>query len=123
MRSALKISFVFILALTLASCISRLERPRLTGFIYDAKSKDPLAGVTVGETVTDNKGYYDLPELRYWSYFPFIFLEPAPVVVKEPIEKSGYRSTEIDIVNPSGGGVKRGKASHYPQLPIYLEPK
>ncbi|PWS29666.1 hypothetical protein [Pedobacter paludis] len=97
------------LTLNFSSCVSRLERPALSGFIVD-ENKKPIAGCKVGETVTAADGSFHLKEIRYRKFFiPEMFmLEAPPVMVSETIEKPGYQKSELKLFQTFGGGQKKG---------------
>lgn len=95
--------------ITFSSCISRLERPAISGVIVD-ENKKPIAGCRVGETTTDINGSFHLKEIRYNKFFiPEMFtLEAPPVMVSEIIDKKGYKKDTINIFQTFGGGQKKG---------------
>ncbi|MFB9080536.1 hypothetical protein ACFFLS_20595 [Flavobacterium procerum] len=107
-RQFILFTFLITISISLQSClVSRCERPQIVGYIYDAESKQPIENCTVGETLSENNGYFSLNEKRY-RQFTFFGFEAPPVIVNEAIEKEGYESQSIQVMNPFGGGARKG---------------
>ena len=109
-----------ILSLGLSSCISRLARPQITGFVVDYDKK-PIMGCQVGETLTDKNGRFILPERRYNEFLltEMMVMEAPPLFVFESIEKDGFESDIIYMSSPFGGGIQKG--AKYPMDTIFLK--
>lgn len=109
MKKISKIIFGFLLLTIFVSCISRMARPRLTGTILDFDKK-PIANCSIGETVTDKYGRFELPEIRYNKFFltEIFVMEAPPVMVQEKIKKEGYEMKITNLFNRFGGGSKKG---------------
>jgi len=90
-RLLMGLIIIFILP---ACLVSRTERPRLTGYVCDADSKQAIEGCMIGETKTDVNGFYELKEKRY-RQFTIIGMEAPPVFIHEIIEKKGYINDTI----------------------------
>jgi hypothetical protein len=106
-----KIMFVLVLAsisCSLQSClVSRCERPKITGYIYDSDSQTPIEKCRVGETFSNADGYFELDEKRYRQFTLYGF--EAPILsVNEKVEKEGFESQNIQFITPHGGGAKKG---------------
>ena len=107
------------LLIGLSAClVSRTERPRLTGYVYDHESKQPIEGCKVGEAITDSRGYYTLKEKRYRE-FTLPGFEARPVLVVERVEKEGYTPGIIEGYNPFGGGLRKG--AHWEMDTVFLK--
>lgn len=90
------------------SClVTRCKRPQIVGYVYDSITRKPIENCSVGESLTNTKGYFQLKELRY-SEFTFMGYEAPPLMVNEPISKEGYKNKSIELFNPFGGGQKKG---------------
>lgn len=100
------------LLLSLQSCISRLRRPEISGVIVDYDKK-PIANCKVGEALTDQNGKFTLPEMRYNAFFltEIFAMEAPPLMVYEPIEKTGFEKDVISIFSSRGGGQRKGAKS------------
>lgn len=100
--SLISIAFLF------QSClVSRCQRPQIIGYIFDESTKSPIRNCNVGETLTDETGYYNLKEKRY-RQFTFVGYEAPPLLVNEVISKEGYEKGFINLHNPFGGGMSKG---------------
>ena len=95
--------------------VSRCARPRLSGEIRDADTREPLAGCRVGEAFTDDQGRYALSERRYCEW-TWPGLEAPLLLVREAVAKAGYRTTWIEA--EGGGGAAEG--AHWELEPISL---
>lgn len=101
-----------------SSClVSRMRRPIITGRVLDYQG-NPIEQCQVGEVFTDKKGYFRLPEERYYE-FTFIGFEAPPVYVREEVKKEGYEPDAIVMMNRYGGGNRRGTV--WPAYDIYLK--
>ncbi len=117
-----KIIPFLIFLLFFASCISRLRRPAMDGFVVDYNNQ-AIEGCIVGETITDSTGYYYLKELRYNQFLltELFAMEAPPLHVYEPVEKDGYIGTSISAHSTFGGGA--GKGAHWNMDTIFLRKK
>lgn len=107
-RQLILFAFLILISISLQSClVSRCERPQIVGYIYDAESKQPISNCKIGETLSENNGYFALNEKRY-RQFTFFGFEAPPVLVNELIEKEGYESQSIQLMNRFGGGARKG---------------
>ncbi|MFC4390165.1 hypothetical protein [Flavobacterium quisquiliarum] len=77
------------------------------GYIYDSETKLPIANCKVGETLSQQNGYFSLDEKRYHQ-FTFFGFEAPTLMVNEPINKEGYESQQINFMQTFGGGMKKG---------------
>lgn len=95
--------------LGLSSCISRLNRPAITGYIYDYDNR-PIQGCKVGETYTDNNGKFYLKEQRTNRFLltEMLSMEAPPVFFVLDIEKEGFHSYSKDFFQRHGGGRRKG---------------
>jgi hypothetical protein len=99
----------FLFPVFLVSCISRLERPEITGVVLDYKNK-PIADCIVGETKTNNEGEFVLPEMRGNKFFlsEIIAMEAPPLFIHEAITKDGFESDAFVYFSRFGGGQSKG---------------
>ena len=103
----------------LQSCwVSRCARPRMYGYVMTAGNKTPLANCIVGESRTDAKGYFELPEKRYHELVA-IGGEAPPLYVRETVSKTGYESQTISFFNQYGGS--HGKGAVYNADTLFLK--
>lgn len=100
-------SLVFSGFLCQSCLVSRCERPQIIGYIYDKNTKRPVVNCKVGETLTDETGYFNLKEKRY-PQFTFFGYEAPPVIVNEGVFKEGYEKETIALYNSFGGGLRKG---------------
>lgn len=108
MKFFYKFIFLTLVSFSLQSClVNRCKRPQITGYIYDAETKQPIENCKVGETVSQSNGYFSLVEKRHHQ-FTFFGFEAATLAVNEAIEKEGYESQNIQFMQPFGGGMKKG---------------
>ena len=108
MKFFYKFIFLFLISFSLQSClVNRCKRPQITGYIYDAETKQPIQNCTVGETLSQTNGYFSLAEKRY-RQFTFFGFEAPTLAVNEAIKKEGYESQNIQFIQPFGGGMKKG---------------
>ncbi|WP_156142752.1 hypothetical protein [Sphingobacterium sp. SYP-B4668] len=91
------------------SCISRLSRPAITGYIYDYDNK-PVANCRVGETQTDENGKFYLKEIRTNRFLltEIFAMEAPPIFFTLDIEKEGYKSYSTNFFHKYGGGRAKG---------------
>ncbi|WP_159090618.1 hypothetical protein [Aquimarina aquimarini] len=116
-----RVFFLIGIMLLMQSClVSRLSRPKLTGYIYAKDSKQPIEKCKVGESYTDAWGYYELSEKRYRE-ITFIGNEAPPVFVQELIFKKGYVTDTIKAFNRYGGAAR--KNTHWKIDTIFLKSK
>lgn len=107
-----------ILALSGCGIVTRVSRPKLTGYIYDADTRRPLAVCEVGsETATDSNGYYELPQMVFRE-IAFIGGEGAPLLIHVDIKKRGYEWVVIKSYNPWGAP---SPPAHWKVKPIFLK--
>ncbi len=113
---------ILCIGISISSCVSRLGRPELTGFIVDF-NKTPIKNCKVGETITDKNGYFVLSEQRYKQFWitEFFKLEAPPVFISELVEKDGYETKVIYDFNLFGGSLPKGTKYHLDT--IYLKSK
>ncbi|WP_264551029.1 hypothetical protein [Flavobacterium sp. N2038] len=122
------ILFILLISFSLQSClVSRCKRPQIVGYVYDAESGQPIENCKVGEVLSQNNGYFSLTEKRYHQ-FTFFGYEAPPLSVFEVIEKEGYESQHIQLMNPFGGGAKKGALHnadtlYLKKIPIKIEIK
>ncbi len=100
---------IVLLCIVLTSCVSRLRRPGLYGTIADFEG-NPVTNCTVGETKTDENGYFRLPEIRYRQFLltEMFQMEAPPLFIFEVIDKKGYVPKEIVAFSSFGGGARKG---------------
>ncbi len=86
--------------------VKRLARPEISGNILDFQGQ-PIQGCKVGETLTDENGYYRLPAKTYQTFFipELLYLEAPPLFVHEHIRKDGYNEEDIHVFHRYGGGL------------------
>ncbi|ERJ58138.1 hypothetical protein [Sphingobacterium paucimobilis] len=91
------------------SCISRLSRPAITGYIYDYDNS-PIVDCSVGETKTDAQGKFYLEERRTNRFLltEMLTLEAPPVFFTLDINKEGYLPYHFDFFQRHGGGRQKG---------------
>lgn len=107
------------LLIMLSAClVSRTERPRITGYVYDHETRIPLEGCKVAEAYTDSLGFFQLKERRYWE-FAFPGGEAPPVMIYELVEKENYKTDTIRAFNRYGGGARKGV--HWEMDTIFLK--
>ncbi|WDF65579.1 hypothetical protein [Flavobacterium sp. KACC 22763] len=108
MKFFFKLVLLILVSFSLQSClVSRCERPQITGYIYDAETKLPIANCKVGEVLSQSNGYFSLKEKRYHQ-FTFLGFEAPTLAVNEIVEKENYVSQNIQFMQPFGGGMKKG---------------
>lgn len=108
MKFFYKFIVLVLVSFALQSClVNRCKRPQITGYIYDAETKQPIENCTVGETLSKSNGYFSLDEKRY-RQFTFFAFEAPTLSVNEVIKKEGYESQSIQFMQPFGGGMKKG---------------
>lgn len=112
MKLLFRLLFVVFISLSFQSClVNRCKRPKITGYIYDAETKQPIENCKVGETLTQSNGSFSLKEKRY-RQFTFFGFEAPTLSVNEPIQKEGYEPQNIQFMQPFGGGMKKGALHH-----------
>ncbi|WP_294961851.1 hypothetical protein [uncultured Flavobacterium sp.] len=112
MKLFFKLILLTFVSFSLQSClVNRCKRPQITGYIYDAETKQPIGNCTVGETLSLSNGYFSLKEKRY-RQFTFFCFEAPTLSVNEPIQKEGYETESIRFMQPFGGGMKKGALHH-----------
>ncbi|WP_165748308.1 hypothetical protein [Cellulophaga sp. Z1A5H] len=84
----------------IASCVTQVLRPKLTGTIVDEEGK-PLDSCLVRDVYTDDHGNYELPEIT--SKRLFSFYGGLPIFISERIHKEGYEPKELVGGNSRGG--------------------
>lgn len=95
-------------ALVFQSCLlSRCRRPQIIGYVYDSITREPVENCKVGEVLTDQRGYFQLEELRY-SQWTFAGSEAPPLMINELVHKDGYQKKSIEAYNSYGGGNRKG---------------
>lgn len=103
-----KLFLILGISICLQAClVSRLARPKITGYVLDAQTHEPISDCKVGEVLTDSVGYYELKEKKY-RQFTGIGMEASPLFIWEVIEKEGYINDTIQYQNPFGGGARKG---------------
>ncbi|WP_103863642.1 hypothetical protein [Aquimarina sp. I32.4] len=116
-----RVLFLIGITMLMQSClVSRLSRPKLTGYIYTKNSNEPIEKCKVGESYTDARGYYELSKKRYREV-TFIGYEAPPVFVRELVLKNGYITDTIKAFNKYGGAAR--KNTHWKMDTIFLKPK
>ena len=109
--------FLFALgALWGCGATSRIIRPELSGFVYDAEPGKPLRGCQVGETSTDERGYFMLPRKSY-PKTSFSMGGNPPFLISEYVVFPGYEMVRLHSFRP--WGVSR-LSSHWELKPIFL---
>lgn len=99
---------MFLAFLLLSGClVSRTARPIIKGYVYDAETKTPLRGCMVGNTFTDNRGYYEMKEKRYLQ-FTTPGTEAPPVMLRERVIMEGYQPDSLFSLHLYGGGMPKG---------------
>ncbi|AWK05923.1 hypothetical protein HYN56_17505 [Flavobacterium crocinum] len=99
---------LILVSFSFQSClVNRCKRPQITGYVYDAETKQPIENCKVGETLSNQNGYFSLNEKRYHQFTFFAFEAPT-LSVNEPVNKEGYESQHIQFMQPFGGGMKKG---------------
>ncbi len=111
---------IFISLILQACLISRTARPRITGYVFDAKSKQPINACKVGETLTNTNGFFELEEKRYRE-FTWIGMEAPPVFILEVVRHAGYTNDTINLFSTFGGG--QGKGAHWEIDTVFLKRK
>lgn len=103
-NSFLNFIIVLVVSMTLLGCtvVKRSSQPKLVGFIYDAKTKQPLGGCQVGDILTDEKGYYEIPSKCYYE-ITFMAWEAPPLRVSLFVKKPGYEVVLLEGYNSFGG--------------------
>ncbi|QSB25219.1 hypothetical protein [Flavobacterium sp. CLA17] len=97
-------------ALVFQSClVSRCRRPQIIGYVYDSITRKPVENCKVGEVLTDQKGYFQLEELRY-SQWTFAGSEAPPLMINEFVDKDGYEKKSIEAYSSHGGGNRKGSS-------------
>ncbi|TDQ79141.1 hypothetical protein CLV99_0573 [Sphingobacterium yanglingense] len=117
-----KVRFLFCLVISISlfnSCISRLSRPAITGYIYNYDNT-PVAGCKVAEAETDAQGYFYLEEQRTNRFLltEMLSMEAPPVFFTLDIEKEGYQSYQNDFFQRHGGGRQKGALDNIDTLYI-----
>ncbi|MFC2096371.1 hypothetical protein ACFLQ3_01570 [Bacteroidota bacterium] len=116
-----RVIFMLGISVLLQACIvSRVSRPKLTGYVVNIESKNPIFGCNVGESITDSMGYYELKEKRYLD-ITWIGMEAPPLLVQELVEKEEYIIDTIQGFNRYGGGMRKG--AHWEMDTIFLKKK
>lgn len=110
---------LILISFSFQSClVNRCKRPQITGYVYDAETKQPIENCKVGETVSQSNGSFLLKEKRYHQ-FTFFGFEAPTIAVNESVKKEGYQIQNIQFIIPHGGGAKKG-ASHIADT-LYLK--
>ncbi len=117
-----KVQFLFCLLASISlfgSCISRLSRPAITGYIYNYDNS-PVVGCKVAETETDAQGHFYLKEQRTNRFFltEMLSMEAPPVFFVIDIEKEGYQSYQNDFFQRHGGARRKGALDNLDTLYI-----
>ena len=116
-----KVSFMISMAILLQGCLtSRATRPKITGYVYDVETNNPIEHCSVGGSFTDVTGYYELKEKRHWE-FTWIGKEAPPVFVQELVEKEGYITDTIKSFDQFGGAAAKG--AHWKMDTVFLKRK
>ncbi|WP_286969363.1 hypothetical protein [Flavobacterium sp. UBA4854] len=119
MKFLYNLIFLILVSFFLQSClVSRCKRPQISGYIYDAETKQPIENCNVGETSSQANGYFLLAEKRY-RQFTFFGFEAPTLAVNETIKKEGYEYQNIQFMQPFGGGMKKG--AFYNADTIYIK--
>ena len=114
-------SFILFIVCILQAClVSRTERPRLTGYVFDAETKSPIINCNIGEAKTNNLGYFELKERRYLE-FTWLGMEAPPIYINEIVYHADYLNDTIQLFSNFGGGLKRG--AHWEVDTIFLKRK
>ena len=105
----MKLLCIFTISFCLSGCISRLSRPEMTGQVVDTVGK-PIANVQVGEVETDQNGYFQLKERRYYAFFlkEMMYMEAPPVFVRKRVFKPNFQTCDLQYFNRFGGGQRKG---------------
>lgn len=100
---------IFVLSNCLSSCISRLSRPAITGYIFDYDNR-PVPDCKIGETQTDQDGKFYLKEIRSNRFLltEMLVMEAPPVFFSLDISKDGYQSYSNDFFQRHGGARRKG---------------
>lgn len=107
------------LLLVFSSCVSRLARPALSGYIYNYDNQ-PVVNCKVNETYTDNKGRFELKEIRYRRFLllEIIALEAPALQYDLSISKQDYESYYHNWIFQHGGAGKKGALNNLDTLYI-----
>ena len=98
---------LFLVSILCTSClVSRMASPIITGRVLDYHG-NPIENCQVGEVLTDEQGYFTIPEKRYHE-FTFIGFEAPPVHIYLEVKKEGYEPDAIVMGNPFGGADPKG---------------
>ena len=100
---------VFIVLVILPfSCITRLQRPKITGKVLDYEN-NPISGCKIGESMTDKNGFFTLPAITYKAFFltEIFQMEAPPLMVYETVKKNGYEDGNIEMFHKYGGGLSK----------------
>ena len=98
---------LFLVSILCTSClVSRMARPIITGRVLDYQG-NPIEHCQVGEVLTDEQGYFRLPERRYHE-FTFIGFEAPAVHIYLEVKKEGYEPDAIVMRDPFGGAAPKG---------------
>ena len=108
--------------------VDRCSSPRLTGYVHDAQTRQPLANCAVrrnwssdpdNQTVTNADGYYELVEKRYrqWTW---IGMEAPHMRFDLRYIMPGYETQEVSQMWSYGGGV--GKGEHVELEAVHMMP-
>ena len=100
---------IILCALCLTACMSRLSSPEISGHIINEQG-EPLAHVQVGDSLTDEQGYFNLPEQRYYAFFltDLLAMEAPAVYVQKSVSKAEFQTCVLTYDNPYGGGQRAG---------------
>jgi hypothetical protein len=86
----------------LQSCIpSRtILRPKLTGYVFNEDSKEPIDSCNVVGTYTNSKGYYKIKKISYIEFVPLLGC-PTHQKIKFGNEiflsKNGFKNDTVNI--------------------------
>ena len=116
----MKVFAIVMLCVALSACISRLSRPQMMGTVVNPAGQ-PLAGVQIGETVSDTQGYFSLKERRYNAFLlkELLYMEAPPLHISEAVILEGYQRCWINSSQPFGGGRAKGAVWSLGQVVIY----
>ena len=105
----MKLLCILTISFCLVGCISRLSRPEMTGQVINAQNQ-PIAHVQVGEMQTDQNGYFQLKERRYYAFLlkEMMYMEAPSVFVREIVSQQGYSTCHLKYFSRYGGGQSRG---------------
>jgi hypothetical protein len=119
-----------VMALMCQSCyVSRCSNPRMTGYVRDAQTGQPLANCTVrfkwspdlnNGTVTNSDGYYELKEKRYRQW-TFIAMEAPPMRFNLLYAMPGYEKQDVRHIYSYGGSAPKGE--HMELEAVHMIPK